>query len=91
MFRATGLKNDAAVNGLHDSLNCYQVTSDFRFNDSTRGSQSPQPNTKNNANGQCDPAYPHWDRKRSDGDLGLIDQPQQMAEGKSTEQNTGNA
>jgi hypothetical protein len=32
---------------------------------------------------------PHWDRQRSDGDLGLIDQPNEMPNCKNAEKNAG--
>ena len=40
---------------------------------------------------QCDPAYAHWDRQRSDGDLGMVDQPQEMPNCKNAEENARDA
>ncbi|PYK26647.1 MAG: hypothetical protein DME59_07075 [Verrucomicrobia bacterium] len=71
------------MNGWRDSLN--------RYYDSTWRSQSPQPHAENGGNDQGDPAYVHWDCERSDGDLGLIDQPQQMHNCKNPEQHAGDA
>jgi len=73
MFRGSGSRNDEAMNGVRDSLDRYNVTSDFRFNDSTWRSQSPKPNAEKGGNDQRDPAQAHRDRERSDGDVGLID------------------
>jgi hypothetical protein len=53
--------------------------------------QSPQPDAENAGDDERDPAYTHWDRVRSDGDLGLVDQAQQMANGKNTEKHARNA
>ena len=62
-----------------------------RLNDSTWRSQSPQPHAENGGNDQGDPAYAHWDRQRSDGDLGLIDQPNEMPNCKNAEKHAGDA
>ena len=53
--------------------------------------ESPKPKAENEGYDQCDPAYTHWDRQRSDGDLGLIDQPQQMPNCKNAEENARDA
>jgi hypothetical protein len=73
----------------------YNLTSDFRFNDltlygSTWRSESPQPNTENKGYHQRDPTQAHWDRERSDGDLGFRDQPQQMTQRENPEDNARN-
>ena len=53
--------------------------------------ESPQPHTKNSGDDQRDPAYAHWDRQRSDGDLGMVDQPQEMPNCKNAEENARDA
>ena len=62
-----------------------------RPNDSTWRSQSPKPNAENERYDQRDPAQAHWDRERSNGDVGLINQSQQMTNGKNAEKNAGDA
>jgi hypothetical protein len=54
-------------------------------------SEPPQPKAKNRGNDQGDPAYAHWDRQRSDYDLSLVDQPQEMRNCKNAEENAGDA
>jgi len=56
MFRGTGLRNDESNERGRDPLNRYNVTLDFRFNDSTWRGQSPQPHAQNSGDDQCDPA-----------------------------------
>jgi hypothetical protein len=53
--------------------------------------QSPTPNAENEGDDQRDPAYAHWDRQRSDGDLGVVDQPQEMPNCKNAEENARDA
>ncbi len=55
------------------------------------GRESPQPHAENGGNDQGDPAYAHWDRQRSDGDLGMVDQPQEMPNCKNAEENARDA
>ena len=60
------------------------------ISESTERSESPKPNAENEGYDQRDPAYAHWDRQRSDCDLGLVDQPQQMPNCKNAEKHAGN-
>jgi hypothetical protein len=54
-------------------------------------SQSPQPHAENDGHDQRDPAYAHWDRVRSDGDLRVIDQPHDMPNSENGENHAGYA
>ena len=81
MFRGTDFKMTSAE--------C-RITTNVSLRSWPRG-ESPQPHAENSGDNQRNPAYPHWDREASDGDLGLVDQPQQMANGKNAEKHAGNA
>ena len=69
MFRGTGLRNDPPPPRLRRGE---RITKEYVLRSRSR-SQSPQPHAESGGNHQRDPAYAHWDRQRSDGDLGLID------------------
>ena len=81
MFRGTGLRNDE----------CGMPNNGERIFTLLTETKSPQPHAENGGNDQGDPAYAHWDRQRSDGDLGLVDQPQQMPNCKNAEENARDA
>jgi hypothetical protein len=55
------------------------------------GSESPHPNTENGGNDKRDPAYAHWNGKGSDGDLCLLEQSQQMTDGKNSKNDARDA
>jgi hypothetical protein len=81
MFRGTGLRNNEY--GMRTSANVSLRSWPRR--------ESPKPNAENEGYDQRDPAQAHRDRERSDGDLGLVDQPQEMRNCKNAEENARDA
>jgi hypothetical protein len=61
------------------------------LSDASTGGESPKPNTENGGNDKRDPAYAHWNGQSSNGDLGLLDQSQEMTDGKNTENDARDA
>ena len=57
----------------------------------SRTRESPKPNAENEGYNQRDPAQAHRDRERSNGDLGMVDQPQEMPNCKNAEENARDA
>ena len=53
--------------------------------------ESPHPNTENNGNDKRDPAYAHWNCMAPDNDLGVLDQSQEMTNGKDRENDARDA
>ena len=60
-----------------------ELTNGMLSGASTRG-ESPKPNTENGGDDKRDPAYAHWNGKGSNGDLGVLEQSQQMTNRKNS-------
>ncbi len=60
-----------------------ELTNGMLSGASTRG-ESPKPNTESGGDDKRDPAYAHWNGKGSNGDLGVLEQSQQMTNRKNS-------
>jgi hypothetical protein len=61
------------------------------LSDSLARRESPHPNTENGGNDKRDPAYAHWNCMAPDNDLGVLDQSQEMTNGKDGENDARDA